>query len=319
MRAVAGARAPAPCGPLRGRGAHRSGCGATAARRRRRRRAPAAAPAAKCAARAARRQSDRQRACGAPAAFSAPASRPARHRRARERSRSSRGGLVLRLWCAAVVAAAAMLAARTGASAHQGNPNFRSEVRALTPAIDGLERAGRQLRRQPRAPKPQRTDGGRRGLPRRAVRADRGRRHGGGQPSLADLLPQRRPLRGGGHACPPARHPRRRRTGRRSTGPGRYAWHDHRIHWMAHTLPPQVKDEGKRTKVFDWKVPMEVGGRPATIAGSLIWVGKQGGGFPVAAAISLVRGGARRAGAGRGRRAGGGARPAAAASAEEAW
>ena len=68
---------------------------------------------------------------------------------------------------------------------------------------------------------------------------------------------------------------------------GRYAWHDHRIHWMAHTVPPQVKDEGRRTKVFDWKVPLTVGGRPATIHGRLIWVGEQGGGFPLGAGIAL--------------------------------
>jgi hypothetical protein len=71
-------------------------------------------------------------------------------------------------------------------------------------------------------------------------------------------------------------------------GTGRYTWHDHRIHWMARTVPPQVKDESTRTKVFDWKVPVEVDGRPAAVTGSLIWVGKSGGGFPVAAAISLA-------------------------------
>ena len=28
---------------------------------------------------------------------------------------------------------------------------------------------------------------------------------------------------------------------------GQFEWHDHRIHWMSPTLPPQVKDKGKRT------------------------------------------------------------------------
>ena len=68
---------------------------------------------------------------------------------------------------------------------------------------------------------------------------------------------------------------------------GSFTWHDHRIHWMARTVPPQVKDQGKRTKVFDWKVPLDVGGRPASLSGTLVWVGKQGGGFPIAAGIAL--------------------------------
>src|SRR5439155_21096180 len=33
---------------------------------------------------------------------------------------------------------------------------------------------------------------------------------------------------------------------------GRYDWHDHRIHWMATADPPQVKDKNVRTKIDDW-------------------------------------------------------------------
>jgi hypothetical protein len=39
---------------------------------------------------------------------------------------------------------------------------------------------------------------------------------------------------------------------------------------MARTVPPQVKDEAERTKVFDWKVPLSVGGRPARLSGTLV-------------------------------------------------
>ena len=42
---------------------------------------------------------------------------------------------------------------------------------------------------------------------------------------------------------------------------GSYRWFDHRIHLMEKGKPPQVKDESKRTKIFDWDVPMTVGGR----------------------------------------------------------
>ena len=40
---------------------------------------------------------------------------------------------------------------------------------------------------------------------------------------------------------------------------GQFEWHDHRIHWMSPALPPQVKDKGKRTLIFDWHVPIAVG------------------------------------------------------------
>ncbi len=54
---------------------------------------------------------------------------------------------------------------------------------------------------------------------------------------------------------------------------GRYAWHDHRIHWMGKKLPPQVEDRGVRTKVFDWKVPFAFAGIPGSFDGTLIWAG----------------------------------------------
>ena len=46
-------------------------------------------------------------------------------------------------------------------------------------------------------------------------------------------------------------------------------------------------------KVFDWKLPLAADGSAATISGTLTWLGKDGGGFPVAAAISLGRRAAR--------------------------
>lgn len=55
---------------------------------------------------------------------------------------------------------------------------------------------------------------------------------------------------------------------------GTYEWHDHRSHYMSEGLPPQVKDESEKTKVFDYRIPIEVGGEPAVVSGTLTWVGE---------------------------------------------
>jgi hypothetical protein len=70
---------------------------------------------------------------------------------------------------------------------------------------------------------------------------------------------------------------------------GRFEWHDHRIHWMSKdTVPPQVKDEDKRTKVFDWGVPIRVGSQPAQLTGTLFWQPATASGVPTAAIVGLV-------------------------------
>lgn len=71
---------------------------------------------------------------------------------------------------------------------------------------------------------------------------------------------------------------------------GRYEWHDPRINYRTHPVPPQVTDQSKETKVKDWRVPLRVSGAPGAIDGTLTWVGKPGAGssFPTAAVVSLV-------------------------------
>jgi hypothetical protein len=65
-------------------------------------------------------------------------------------------------------------------------------------------------------------------------------------------------------------------------------WHDHRMHWMSKSMPPQVKDTSKRTKVFDYAIPLSVGSRPGNIRGTLFWQPTSGGGAPVGAIAGLV-------------------------------
>jgi hypothetical protein len=54
---------------------------------------------------------------------------------------------------------------------------------------------------------------------------------------------------------------------------GTLRWHDHRSHYMATGTPPQVEDESKRTKVFDYEIPLRIDGRKGAIEGTLFWVG----------------------------------------------
>ncbi len=53
---------------------------------------------------------------------------------------------------------------------------------------------------------------------------------------------------------------------------GSFEWHDHRIHWMSPVTPPQVKDTSRRTKIFNWSVPIAVGSQTGAVSGQLLWV-----------------------------------------------
>lgn len=72
----------------------------------------------------------------------------------------------------------------------------------------------------------------------------------------------------------------------KTIGPSRrFEFHDHRMHWMAKGTPPQVKDESKRQKVFDWSIPVRAGATQGTIRGTLWWRGT-GDDAPVGAYIA---------------------------------
>jgi hypothetical protein len=55
---------------------------------------------------------------------------------------------------------------------------------------------------------------------------------------------------------------------------GTYTWHEHRVHWMSTKRPPKIEksDGNKLEKVFDWVVPLSVGGDRVKASGTLWWV-----------------------------------------------
>jgi hypothetical protein len=187
----------------------------------------------------------------------------------------------------AVAAALAVLCvAAPAALAHEGNPNYRSEVRAITPALPGLE--ARVLNYDDAI---ELVYDGERPL---VVEGYRGEPYLRFNPDGLVEVNRRSPAaylnedRFAKVALPDRADHRARASWATVAENGRYDWHDHRIHWMGEgTLPPQVEDEGERTRVFDWRIPMASAGRPAEVRGTLTWLGKEEGGFPVAAGLTL--------------------------------
>jgi hypothetical protein len=69
---------------------------------------------------------------------------------------------------------------------------------------------------------------------------------------------------------------------------GQFEWHDHRIHWMSPVPPAQVKNKNKRTKIFNWQVPIQVGAQTGAVNGQLFWVPEEGTKTPTGAIVALV-------------------------------
>ncbi|HEV7496062.1 hypothetical protein [Baekduia sp.] len=65
-------------------------------------------------------------------------------------------------------------------------------------------------------------------------------------------------------------------------------WHDHRMHYIGKGTPPKVTDTHKKTKIFDYTIPLSEGSTKSNITGTLFWVGPAGGGFPVGAGIAFA-------------------------------
>jgi hypothetical protein len=186
---------------------------------------------------------------------------------------------------AAVVAAAGLLVAAPVALAHQGNPHFRSTISRIAPPVKGVSisvlnyddrlllqnSSGRPVVVEDYAGKPYV-----RILADRTVEVNTN--------SAAYYLNDDRYA----NATVPkglGSQPKWKLEDRT----GRFEWHDHRIHWMATTLPPQVKNQNQRTHIFDWRVPISVGGQSGAVTGSLTWVPlNTGGSVPMGAIWALA-------------------------------
>jgi hypothetical protein len=187
----------------------------------------------------------------------------------------------------AVAAALAVLCvAAPAALAHEGNPNYRSEVRTIAPALPGLE--ARVLNYDDAI---QLAYEGERPL---VVEGYRGEPYLRFNPDGLVEVNRRSPAaylnedRFAQVELPGRADHQARPSWAPVAENGRYDWHDHRIHWMSESSqPPQIKDEGERTKIFDWDIPMASAGTPVEVRGTLTWLGKEESGFPVAAGLTL--------------------------------
>ena len=146
--------------------------------------------------------------------------------------------------------------------AHEGNPNYRSEVRAIAPAVPGLDAHVLNFDDRIEFVYDGDRDAGRRRLPRRAIPALPPRRARAGEPALAGRLPQRGPLRAerrAGARRPPARRPagRRSRATAATTGTTTAS-----TGWARVRCRRRSRTSRGRSKVFDWSIPLEVAGTP---------------------------------------------------------
>jgi hypothetical protein len=153
--------------------------------------------------------------------------------------------------------------------AHEGNPNYRSEIQALVPDVPGIE--FEVLNYDDRLLLTNRSDKivlvrGYEREPYVRIQPDGLVQVNKRSPTYylnEDRFAQVKVPDEAKKGAPPA--------WQEVSRTGRYEWHDHRIHYMAKGTPPQVTDKGKPAKIFDWRVPLEVGDEKARLTGTLNW------------------------------------------------
>jgi hypothetical protein len=172
--------------------------------------------------------------------------------------------------CALLLATAVL---SSTAEAHQGNPDFRSEINAVTPAelADGLELTVQNF--DDNIQLVNRTGEvvivkGYEGEPYLRFNPD-----GRVEVNLNSPARYLNEDRFADVALPDRADPDAAPAWSEVDDSGTWSWHDHRSHYMAEGVPPQVSDESVVTKIFDYSIPMSVGGAPAKAGGTLTWVG----------------------------------------------
>jgi hypothetical protein len=185
---------------------------------------------------------------------------------------------------AALVAAVALVVP-AAAPAHEGNPNFKSELDGIVPAIPGV--AVEVLNFDDSLHLTNQSDAevvveGYEGEPYLRIAAN-------GTVELNRRSPAYwlNDDRFGESDVPASADPGAAPDWELVDRSGSYSWHDHRIHWMSKSTPGQVSDESQRTKIFDYSIPIRAGGERASIDGTLFWVGEDSG-FPVAPFVALA-------------------------------
>jgi hypothetical protein len=182
-----------------------------------------------------------------------------------------------------IVVAGALLLGAPAAVAHQGSPNFLSQVDASPPGVTVtvLSRDDRLLLQ---------SDGGHTVVIEGYSEEPYARIEPDGTVSVntdseAYYINEERD---GQVPVPAAADSKGEPRWKEVSQTGRFEWHDHRMHWMSEGDPEQVKDKSVRTRVFDWKVPVEIDGKPDAIRGTLFWTPTAGGSVPWALIVGLT-------------------------------
>ncbi len=201
------------------------------------------------------------------------------------------------------------LLSATPALGHEGDPNFRSEIDSVRPHVPGVEF---EILNYDADVEMVVADGhavtvwGYEGEPYARVLRD-----GTVQKNQRSPATYLNEDRYGESPVPESVDPEAPPRWRTVDDSGTLRWHDHRMHYMARGTPPQVEDEGRRTVVFDYEIPVRIDGEDGAVAGTLYWVGPADASkapFLVAGAVLLLLAGAavlilrRRRGGGEGER-----------------